>query len=129
MHDSPPAQLAFDLPNICYIHLLAAKYAFPRSLAPLSDLLASLVHACDGLISASMPALEPPETVQAFTDVLASQSRKLHFLGLLLPETRREAAAERTALAQAPAIAGFLQRVLRTHGERAMLYVRRWDRP
>ncbi|GJE92127.1 glycosyltransferase family 1 protein [Phanerochaete sordida] len=106
-YENSPQELSFDLPNIGYIHLTAAN----------------LVHACDGLISASMPALEPPATVQAFNAFLASQSRKLYFLGLLLPETRREAQAERTQLAQAPEIAGFMQRVRRTHGERAMLYI------
>ncbi|GJE92135.1 glycosyltransferase family 1 protein [Phanerochaete sordida] len=83
----------------------------------------NLMYECDAVFSCSAAALEPPETVKAFNEFLALTSRKLYFLGLLLPETGNEADMAQRELEKSPEIASFLKGVLEKHGERSLVYI------
>ncbi|GJE92136.1 glycosyltransferase family 1 protein [Phanerochaete sordida] len=83
-----------------------------------------LIYECDAVFSCSIAALEPPEALQAFTEFLALTSRKLHLLGLLMPETSvgEEADAKRE-IEKSPEIASFMDGVLQKHGECSLVYI------
>ncbi|GJE92128.1 glycosyltransferase family 1 protein [Phanerochaete sordida] len=105
VYESFPQQPPFELPGAGIVQLHCAD----------------LVYECDAVFSCSTAALEPPETVQAFTEFLALTSRKLYFLGPLLPETSGEADAAQRELEKSPEIASFLTGVLEKHGERSLI--------
>ncbi|GJE92138.1 glycosyltransferase family 1 protein [Phanerochaete sordida] len=102
-----PQQSIMDIPGIGLMHLN----------------ILDLLYECDAVFSCSMDALEPPETVQAFTDFLALNSRKLYFLGPLLSEAGDEAVVESKEIEKSPEIAGFLKNALEKHGERSLVYI------
>ncbi|GJE92129.1 hypothetical protein PsYK624_082820 [Phanerochaete sordida] len=106
-YESHPQERIFKLPSNGQVHL---------------DIL-NLVYECDAVFSCSTEALEPPETVQAFTEFLALNSRKLYFLGPLAPEMDDEANVEEKEIEKTPDIANFMQNVLQTYGERSLVYI------
>ncbi|GJE92137.1 glycosyltransferase family 1 protein [Phanerochaete sordida] len=84
----------------------------------------NLIRGCNGLFSASMACIEPPEMIDLFTKFMATiGSEPLRLLGPLLPQTKREEEVERREIARSPEISSFLKKVLEKHGERSMLYI------
>ncbi|GJE97780.1 glycosyltransferase family 1 protein [Phanerochaete sordida] len=99
-------------------------YFDPGELGPFYLTVPDLIYRCNGLISASMACIEPPEIIDLFAKFSAARGfEPLRLLGPLLPQTEREAEIERGGIAGSPEISSFLKNVLEKHGERSMLYI------
>lgn len=73
----------------------------------------------------SNPLFDPPESTEATRRFLALTGRKLYVVGPLLPSSVDENATK-NELSQSPKaqeIEAFMERILRTNGEKSLIYV------
>lgn len=106
-YENFPQQLMFRPPFIAYLHYVAP----------------TLIQDADAIISASMAHIEPRAIIETFNTALSKTSRKIHFMGLLLPQSTREIVAERAELASSPEIASFMANALEKYGQRSVIYI------
>lgn len=86
----------------------------------------SFYHDADGVITPTFAAFDPPESMEVMKNFFALTNRKFYVVGPLVPSPTAEN-AEKHELRQSPKsqeTEAFLERILRTHGPKSLIYVR-----
>lgn len=85
-----------------------------------------MYHEADGIITPTTEAFDPPESIAAMRKFLGLTGRKLYMLGPLQPAISGENSVsnELSQSSQGQEIATFLERILKSHGPKSLIYVR-----
>ena len=90
-----------------------------QCLLPTFSLHLSVLNNADGILMATPRSFESPEAMDHIMDWFAESSKEIHLVGpMLSPQKATLATSERAA-----EFSEFMERILKSHGSRSMLYV------